>query len=1082
MSRTERLAQPEEFGKYHLVARLARGRMTDVYKAKSHGVEGFEKIQCVKIFRPELTANEAFVDIVIEEAKRSVALSHANIAQVLDLGHEEDQQKYYVAMEYIAGLDLARALSLAETYEHPWPQEMSVFIASEVGKAMDYAHRRKDFNFNNLNILHRSLRPENIMLSYDGEVKITDFGLSRAMEAVPVIDESDISERVLYAAPEVARGEPYTRQSDIFSIGLVLYELLAGFHPYRSENADEVRERACQGRIPPIGEHAEVPRQLQQILESMLVHDPAGRAQSAGQLYEELIGYLFGNSLQADNRMLALTMQELRRREQNPELDEVTQEFGLDEISSHELASAFKEGGVFHSETSETLDPESEAGVTSREVPRQALPSSSLPSQSSNQGASSLPGPLEELFQSVVDGNGKALLLSGRMGRGREVLLDRLVDAVDQRPDSSSRLIHTSNDDRFRPFGVFSDLVLRSLHETVKETLDHRQEALATLDRWGVGEEARETMASLWQLDDVELVEQSVRRRHLLQIVWVMLENFARQGPFVLVIDRVERLDQVSRDILRDLIASIGDLQVLLVLGTQAQDAMRSLFDAGRPEDLEAIRVSGDEPPTPDELSGLSQEAVQLLTLLSLADRTLPISALSSLLDTTTTAVHRAAEELIGCGAMRIPRPGRYRSDVPNWLTWRENQDPAALAPLAATLARYFVHRLARNEADRLTPTLLRLYAIAGDRRHLLGLAGSYGNWLEQNAWQQTALTYYQHLSELLGAHGLGLPHVRVRFVLQGAEMALEMALIDTCRSLLEPLNALTETTRDEEGFVGSQLLLGQLAMQQDDIEEGRAHFKRSIRTARSLKDPALLARSSLALAGWHERFGAPEAALKYLESAVNVDARRIGPKTRATLLQQAAKMWADRGMVRRAMRPAQDLHTLSTLVAYPSVRCRAYMALAHLAASQGDHGAASGHYDLALGLANSHGLVALAIELLRQRAGMCVRFDRHEEAVTWANQVVGFAEQYGDYYSEQRARDLRALAQSHIGQEVEAAITQLRASLRRATERGVPKDVYRGHDYLARAFIATGRDDEARHHRTHADELRRQMRMSWAA
>ena len=912
------------------------------------------------------------------------------------------------------------------------------------------------------------------MLSYDGEVKITDFGISRALDVIELIDDQDLITKFLYAPPEVARNETYTRQSDIFSLGLVFYEMLAGFHPYRCDSGEEVRRRAMEGVLPPIGEHAEVPRQLQQILESMLVLDPAGRAQSAGQLYEELIGYLFGNSLQADNRTLALTMQELRSREQDDNLlPEATSEFGLEEISHHEFSTAFKAGGAFHGEAGEDkADPD--------DVPTRNLGGMSAAKQFTE--SVPFPGPLEGLYQSVVNGRGKAVLLSGRMGRGRQTLIDRLVDAVDHRPDSTSRLIHTSDDDRFRPFGIFSDLVLRSHHETIRETLDHRREALEALHDWGVSEDARQTMATLWQLDKAHLLDPATRKRHFLEIIWQMLEHFSRQGPFVLVVDRVERIDQASMDMLRDLIATIGDLKVLLVLGTRTEDTVRNIFNSAQPKDFEAIHVSGDQPPTPDELQDLSPCAEKILTLLTLGDRPLPIGALKSLLSKDPDGVQQAAEELVQRGAVRVPRPGRYRADVPNWLTWHQNHGATDLAPMAAGLARHLVHRLSGNEGDRLTPTLLRLYAFAGDRRRLLQLAEPYGNWLQRNAWQHTALHYYQHISELLGLHGLGLPHVRVRFVLVAAQLALEMAHIDKCRTLLEPLNALTETTRDERGYVGSQLLLGQLAMQQDDLIEARKHFRRSYQTAQSLRAPGLTARGALALTTWYERFGDSEAAMKHLASAINVDARRIDTKTRATLLHQAVRMWADRGMVRRAIRPAHDLHTLSRAVPYPSVRCRAAMAQAHLAASQGDLGAAGGHFDLALGMANSHGLSALSVELIRERAAMTLSFERYPETITWTNQIIGVAEDQGDYYSEQRARDLRALAQCYVGEEIQPALTQLQASLRRATERGVPKDVYRGHEFLARAFAATGQTDRAAHHRHHADDLARTMRMSWAA
>lgn len=218
MSRTERLAQPRQFGKYELVARLASGPMGDVYKAKSHGLEGFEKILVVKVIHPGLASNPQFLDTLVAETQKITQLAHANIGQIFDLGREEDTGQFYIAGEYIAGFDLGRTLELRRMVAEPQPIEISVFIASEIAKALDYAHRRKDFNFNNLNLVHRHLVPQNILLSFDGEVKVTDFGISAA-RAYGTIGGGNELRDLMYSAPEVARGEQKTQQSDIFSSG-----------------------------------------------------------------------------------------------------------------------------------------------------------------------------------------------------------------------------------------------------------------------------------------------------------------------------------------------------------------------------------------------------------------------------------------------------------------------------------------------------------------------------------------------------------------------------------------------------------------------------------------------------------------------------------------------------------------------------------------------------------------------------------------------------------------------------------------------------------------------------------------------
>lgn len=1075
MGRTERFEQPREFGKYQLIARLAQGRMGDVFKAKSHGVEGFEKVFCLKVIHPAYAANPQFVDTLIDEAKRSVALSHANIAQVIDLGHEENQQRYYVAMEFIGGLDLERAIRLAKTYDYPWSRELSVFIISEAAKALDYAHRRKDFNFQNLNILHRALRPQNIILSYDGEVKITDFGLSRALEVIDTLDGDDVIQRVKYDAPELLRGHAYTRQCDIFSLGLLFYQMLAGFHPYDGATAEEVQQKAMQAAIEPISNFVDIPRPLQQILESMLVADPNGRASSAGQLYEELIGYIFGNSLQADNRMLSIAMQELRRRDtNNNEFIDLTEESDLEEISNSDLKSAFATGGA--------LDT-----ANLPKLPARALPSSKPGASTSADGPfKALPGALENLYDSARQGRGKAVLLSGRLGRGREVLLDRLVDAVDERPQAHAMLVFPSEDDQFRPFGAFSDLILRSLHQTLRESLDHRESALQTLQQWGVPDEAIETMATIWDLRPPSASE-TPRSQHFAAILWALMREFSQDGTFVLAIDRVERLDRVSLDALRGVIATIGNLPVLLVLGTSQEKGMRTLFDVGTPRDLEAIRVNGDIPPTPAELASLRPDAERLLRLLSLASAPMLPSDAASLLDLSHQQTEALAEELAGVGAIRILRPNFYVADVSNYLTWRRTQkEDGEEQRLATNLARFLMQRRTRKEGDRLTPKLLRLLCISGDRRHLLSLANRYGQWLESRGWQHTTLHYYRHLGDLLGRFGLGIPQIRMRFLLEAGQLALKMANIDLCRTILEPLSTLAETTRNEQGFVGAQLLLGHLAMQQDDLEEAQDHFQRSLQTARGIKDPELLASASLALAGWYERFGDSAHALRFLESALNIATRygtqQMNLHLRAQLLQRAARMWADRGMAGRARRPVNDLVLMARALPHPSIQARTALAQGRLAAHVGEIDNANRFYDQALGLANAYDLAALSVELIRERASLNLRYGQYENAISWSSQIIGLAESQGDYYSEQRARDIRALAQTHLHREVEASLEQLRTSLRRATERGVPKDVFRGHDFLARALEAVERLDEAAHHRNHARRLGQSMRISWAA
>lgn len=1095
MSRTQRLAQPQEFGKYQLVARLAHGRMGDVYKAKSHGVEGFEKILVVKVIHPAFSAIPNFVDTIVEEAKKAVALSHANVAQVYDIGLEETGQQFYLAMEYVNGMDLARAMTLSRQNSRTWPQELAVFIASEIAKGLDYAHRRKDFNFQNLNIIHRGLTTQNVILAYEGEVKLTDFGISRAMELTTPIDNEEAIHRYLHLAPEAARGEAHTRQSDIFSLGLILYEMLAGKHPYFDVDPNQVLERARRAEIPPISTLSNIPRPLTQILESMLVHDPAGRAPSAGQIYEELIGYLFGNNLKADNRTLALTMGELRRRDQGS-TREATLEVGLEEISLHELEASYEKSEGFY------LDPDVTGTAEISESTKSALPSArmarllqdqpSFPDKgaSAKQGLDNpppLPGALEDYFRSAGAGRGKAILVSGRLGRGRQYLPDRLVETLAWRGNTTAISIQTTADDRYRPFGVLSDLILKNVNHTVAETLDHRQGALQLLTQLKVSPEAVETLSGFWGLTPDHRASYTLHKNHLSQIFMAILRDLSHRDPLVIVIDQVERIDALSLDVLRHVVAEIGSLSLMLVLGTGLDETMRAVFDTGQPEDLEALRINAEEPPGPTQIAELGARASTLVTLLTLSEQALSQPDLAELTGLDQIELLASLRELAEIGAIRVPRPGTFIGGTPQWLSWFEDQGGLnEIEHLASSLGRFYAHRVKRDEIDRLTPTLVRLYALGGDRRKMLSFAQSYGHWLEQKGWYKSALEFYKHCASLLARPTLGTPQTRIDYLVTAAELALELALIDECRTILEPLGALSETVRNDQGMIRAQLLLGQMALQQDDLEDARTYFQRGAEAAQAIQDPDLLARSLLCLASWHERHGDSVMASMKFEGAMNLysrwGTRRMDLTLRAVLLLRAVRMWTARGMMTRARRPLDDLRSLSQTSHLNAVSCRANWAEARYHAGVKKYDEALKFISQALQDAEGQGLMALRIELAREKATIALEAGDYQSAGDVASALIELAAHHKDYYSEQRARDILATASCMLRRDVEPSLTHLQQSLRRATERRVPKDVYRCHELLELTLRALGRVAEAEKHLAQAEEIARSMRFVPAA
>jgi eukaryotic-like serine/threonine-protein kinase len=278
--------------------------MAEVYKAKSFGVEGFEKILVIKRILPKLASNQAFVDMFVHEAKLAVRLSHANIVQVFDLGRvlgdNGTPPAYYIAMEYVAGLDVASLLKRAQRRAGPLPIGLCLYVSAEIAKGLDHAHRRRDEQMRPLGIVHRDVSPQNVLLSWEGEVKVTDFGIAKARDIME--DRSDdnklgqLKGKYAYMSPEQARSHSVDGRSDIFSLGAVLYEMIAGVNPFSAATPFETLRRVQAAEFPPLELlRQDVPAELATIVHQSLAKGPDDRFDNSGRLYEELLGYMYSS-------------------------------------------------------------------------------------------------------------------------------------------------------------------------------------------------------------------------------------------------------------------------------------------------------------------------------------------------------------------------------------------------------------------------------------------------------------------------------------------------------------------------------------------------------------------------------------------------------------------------------------------------------------------------------------------------------------------------------------------------------------------------------------------------------------------
>ncbi|HEX6240997.1 MAG TPA: protein kinase [Polyangiales bacterium] len=300
---------PIVFGKYQLLDLLAKGGMGEVWKARSHGVEGFEKVLVIKRVLPALSEVPRFVEMFIAEAKIAVTLTHANIVQVFDLGVVDGA--YFLAMEYVPGCDLGAALRWAKKVSRKFPQELSVYLASELAKGLDHAHRRRDAELKPLGIVHRDVSPENVLLSFEGEVKLTDFGIARSRESVIAPSELPPG-KFAYLAPEQARQEEVDVRVDVYGLGAVLFELLSGTPPVRGDTPFETFERASRAEQLSLRELCpELPNELTQIVEKALAGRKEERYESVGQLYEALVAFLYGSGRRVGALDLSRFLEEL---------------------------------------------------------------------------------------------------------------------------------------------------------------------------------------------------------------------------------------------------------------------------------------------------------------------------------------------------------------------------------------------------------------------------------------------------------------------------------------------------------------------------------------------------------------------------------------------------------------------------------------------------------------------------------------------------------------------------------------------------------------------------------------------------
>ncbi len=287
--------QPIPFGKYLLLDRANIGGMAEVWRAKTFGSGGFERLVAIKRILPNIAEDEEFISMFIDEAKITVQLNHANIAQIYELSHISNS--YFIAMEYVSGKDMRALFDRCRKRGEPAPIPLVCYLLASCCDGLDYAHRAKDQQGRDMNIVHRDVSPQNVLISYDGEVKVIDFGIAKAAGKATKTQAGILKGKFGYMSPEQIRGLPLDRRSDVFAIGICLFEMLTGERLFVGDSDFSVLEKVRKVEmLPPSHYNKKVSPELEALVMKALARDVENRYQYASDLGEDLRKFLYAQA------------------------------------------------------------------------------------------------------------------------------------------------------------------------------------------------------------------------------------------------------------------------------------------------------------------------------------------------------------------------------------------------------------------------------------------------------------------------------------------------------------------------------------------------------------------------------------------------------------------------------------------------------------------------------------------------------------------------------------------------------------------------------------------------------------------
>jgi len=307
---------PVPFGHYYLLGLIARGGMAEVYRAKPQ--VGQKRLYAVKVMRPQLAREARFIDMFHREGQLAMVLKNRCIVETVELGQHEG--RHFITMEYVAGRDLTQVLRRCQETQQRIPVPHAVYIAARIAEGLHFAHTLADKDGRPLNIVNRDVSPSNVRLSYDGDVKLLDFGIAQAL--MKFTSEIGILKgKFSYMSPEQIRGMPLDARTDVFSAGIILHEMLTTEKLFRGDTEFALMEKVRKAEVPPPSNfNRRVTPELDAISLRALARDVADRYQTAAQLAADLDSLIAGYRF--DPKELRQFMRQLFRKEYAKEIEE----------------------------------------------------------------------------------------------------------------------------------------------------------------------------------------------------------------------------------------------------------------------------------------------------------------------------------------------------------------------------------------------------------------------------------------------------------------------------------------------------------------------------------------------------------------------------------------------------------------------------------------------------------------------------------------------------------------------------------------------------------------------------------------